>query len=164
MDLVLASLTSRSPGGLLFVHINDVFHQKIPLQSVDPMAVQNNLVPAGWASETTAWSSSAGKVWIWCLFTCWGVVSVNKYYAISYSSCCQKHILELEQEFSALSLYSQHIWSNCWDWIIINSSIIVHLIWIIYSLFFPFLTGSDVTDISDWNSIICFLCINKLQM
>lgn len=67
------------------------------------------------------------------------VRSVNKYYAISYSSCCQKHMLVLEQEFSTLSLslalYSQHIWFNCRDWIIINSSLIVRWIRIKYSLF-----------------------------
>lgn len=38
----------------LFVDVDDVFHQQVPLEAIDPMAIQHHLVPAGWAAETTA--------------------------------------------------------------------------------------------------------------
>lgn len=42
------------PGGPLFVHVNDVLHQQVPLQSVNPVSVQDHLVSAGRAAETTS--------------------------------------------------------------------------------------------------------------
>lgn len=40
------------PDVVLFVHVDDVFHQKISLQTVDSMTVQYNFMPAGWTPET----------------------------------------------------------------------------------------------------------------
>lgn len=42
------------PGAALLVHVNDVLHQQVPLQAIDTVSVQNHLMSAGWAAETTA--------------------------------------------------------------------------------------------------------------
>lgn len=38
----------------LFVDVDDVLHQQVPLQAVDTVAIQHHLVSAGRATETTA--------------------------------------------------------------------------------------------------------------
>lgn len=48
----LLQCTTLSPGGLLFEHVDDVVHQQVPLEPVDPVVVQDHLVPAGRAPET----------------------------------------------------------------------------------------------------------------
>ena len=41
------------PGAALLVHVDDVLHQQVPLQTVHAMSVQNHLMSAGRAAETT---------------------------------------------------------------------------------------------------------------
>lgn len=50
-----------SPGGLLLSeHVQDVLHQQVPLQAVDPVAIQHHLVPARGAAEASAAGARAG--------------------------------------------------------------------------------------------------------
>lgn len=46
-------MTSLLPAASLLVHVDDVLHQKVPLQSVHSMSIQNHLMSAGRAAETT---------------------------------------------------------------------------------------------------------------
>lgn len=43
-----------SPCGPLFVHVDDVFYQEVPLQAVNTVSVQDHLVSAGWTAEAAS--------------------------------------------------------------------------------------------------------------
>lgn len=42
------------PGAPLFIHVDDVLHQQVPLQSVNSVSVQDHLMSTGRAAETAA--------------------------------------------------------------------------------------------------------------
>lgn len=47
-------MTTLLPVASLLVHVDDVLHQQVPLQSVHSMSVQNHLMSAGRAAEPTS--------------------------------------------------------------------------------------------------------------
>ena len=47
-------MSGELPAAVLFVHVDDVLHQQVPLQSINTVPVQDHLMATGRAAETTS--------------------------------------------------------------------------------------------------------------
>lgn len=54
LEIILLLVSPPGVADFLFVGVDDVLHQQVPLKAVDAVAVQHHIVSAGRAAETAA--------------------------------------------------------------------------------------------------------------